>query len=266
MIELPELGASEWTISILDAAAATVLAEHDPGVALKTASVGKLFALIEAARALETGELDPAERLMRTADDMLPYISLWDLLDQADLSVRDLCQLTAAVSDNTATNVLLRRLGLPAVQATTRALGFERSRLLDRVRAERTPDLPETLSRGSGAELANLMVRLHRDDIISPQVSGQVRAWIGANVDTGLVAAPFGLDPLEHNLFDRGVWLINKTGSISTARADVGLIRTPERAIAYAVVANWADDTDPYDDVLAAMQAIGESIRALLLG
>ena len=269
MITLPHLADATWSIQVRDADTGDVLVEHNADEALQTASVGKLFALIEAARALEAGEIAADEPLTRTADDMLPYISLWDLLTQATLPFVDVCQLTAAVSDNTATNVLLRRVGLDAVQATTRELGFEKSWLLDRVRAERTPDLPETLSRGTARELCDLMTRLHAGDIISAGVSAQVRGWIGANVDVSMVAAPFNLDPLEHNLFDRGIWLINKTGTIPDARADVGIVRAEttggQRALVYAAIANWTPDSDVLDDVLVTMRALGAELRAELL-
>lgn len=262
-MNLPTIAGIDWSIEVRELSG-EVLAEQASERALKTASVGKLFALIEAARALEAGQASPDEPLRRTADDMLPYISLWDLLAQQTLPFVDVCQLTAAVSDNTATNVLLRRIGLDAVQATTRELGFVDSCLLDRVRAERTPDLPPTLSMGSARELCDLMARLHNDDVVSPGVSQQVRQWIGANVDTSMVASAFNLDPLEHNLFDRGVWLINKTGSISTARADVGIVRTEARTIVYAVIANWASDAEVLDEVIAAMRQIGHDLRVEL--
>jgi beta-lactamase class A len=45
-------------------------------------------------------------------DDRVEDSGLWYLLDQRDLSVHDLCVLVGAVSDNLATNALVRLVGL----------------------------------------------------------------------------------------------------------------------------------------------------------
>jgi beta-lactamase class A len=83
--------------------------------------------------------------------------------------------------------------------------------------------------------------------------------WIGLNTDLSMVAAAFGLDPLAHLDEDRGVLLRNKTGTISTARVDVGVVTLPSRRLAWAVLANWDADAPPdvRDRVLAVMRSVG---------
>lgn len=88
--------------------------------------------------------------------------------------------------------------------------------------------------------------------------------WLGAGADMSMVAQPFNLDPLDHDFFDRGVWLWNKTGTLSSVRSDVGMVMSPDRRIAYAVTAQWDSGADPRDEVLAAMAAVGALIRAAL--
>ena len=107
------------------------------------------------------------------------------------------------------------------------------------------------------------MGRLHRGDIVSPEVSARVMRWVAANADLSMVASAFGLDPLAHAEPDRGITLVNKTGTISTVRADVGIVAGPLGEVAYAVLASWPDDTarDPRDRILAEMAAIGAAIR-----
>ncbi|MVA75350.1 serine hydrolase [Auraticoccus sp. F435] len=264
---MPELTPdARWSVCLRDAATSTVLAARDPGRVLRTASVGKVFLLAEVARQVETGELDPAERLAREPEEWVADSGLWYLLDEPALGVLDLCRLVGAFSDNLATNVLLRRVGVPAVTATTRALGCRDSALLDRVRDDRGPQHPPTLSRGSAAELSEVMARLHRDELVSAPVSARVRRWLAANADLSMTASAFGLDPLAHADPDRGTTLVNKTGTISTVRADVGLVQGPAGALGYAVLAEWAEGTDARDDVLAGMRAVGEVLRAAVAG
>ncbi|MET0694359.1 MAG: serine hydrolase [Propionibacteriaceae bacterium] len=250
-----------WSVMVRDAATGGVLASHQPDLELRTASVGKLFLLVELARQLDEGLVDPNERLTWQPDEWLADSGLWYLLDQRQLSVLDLAVLVGAFSDNLATNVLVRRLGIEAVQGTSYQLGFRRSRLLDRVRTERGPSDPPTLSVGSADELSDLMSRLYEGVLISPSVSERVLSWLATNADLSMVAAAFDLDPLAHGEADRGLKLANKTGTISTARIDVGVVSGRDGAVAYAVLANWAPDADPRDEVLDMMRDMGRAIR-----
>jgi beta-lactamase class A len=263
-VDLPRLFLDvEWSVCIRDAATSEVLAAEEPGRVLRTASIGKLFLLIEIARQAEVGELDLGEELTRTDDDAVADSGLWHLMQRDAFTIEDLCWLLGGFSDNLATNVLVRRIGIEAVGATSTSLGFVHSALLDRVRDDRGLDDPWTLSAGNAEELSALMARLHRGDIVSASVSSRVLCWVAANADLSMVAAAFGLDPLAHAQPDRGITLVNKTGTISTVRADVGVVTGPAASVAYAVLASWPDDAvrDPRDRVLAEMAAIGAAIR-----
>lgn len=262
-VELPPLApAVDWSVCVRDAVSGTVLAQHQPDHVQRTASVGKLFLLLEVARRLEDGSLSPHEPLTWRDEETVEDSGLWYRLSTRTLPVVDLCALVGAVSDNLATNVLLRHVGVESVSALTRSLGYVDSALLDRVRDHRGPDDPPTLSRGTAAELSDLMVRLERGQAVSPGVSAQVHSWLSANTDLSMVASAFGLDPLAHDLVDRGYRLVDKTGTISAARIDVGVVEGPRRSVAWAALAEWPDGTDPRDDVLATMAALGASLRA----
>lgn len=268
-MQLPTLAPADWSIMVCDLAVAQALLEHESTRPLRTASVGKLFLLIEIARQAGTGELDLTELVSWTDDEWVEDSGLWYLMDQRALSVHDLCVLVGGFSDNLATNALIRRIGLPAITATTRALGCTGSALLDRIRTERGPDVPPTLSVGTAADLCDLMGRLLRGAVIDVDVSRLVRHWIAANADLSMVAAAFDLDPLAHAEPDRGITLINKTGTILTARIDVGTVTGPRGEVAYAVLANWADGPgtpDLRDQVLADMRAIGAQLRTYVGG
>jgi len=257
-----------WSIRILDAADAGVLAEHAPQQQCETASVGKVFLLIEVARRLEVGELDPDQRIEipdehRVADSGL----LYRMRDQR-VTVEDAALLVGAVSDNLATNALLSLCGLDAVRAVAPGLGFTDTSLHDYIRNERTPDLPWTPSYGTGAELAELMRRLGAGEVESPEVSARVLDWLAADTDTSMVADALLLDPLAHVEPEyQGMVLRHKTGSTSFARIDVGHLTGPQASVAYAVAANWKNsDDDLRAPVLDAMHVIGEELRAHVTG
>jgi len=169
--------------------------------------------------------------------------------------------LVGSVSDNLATNVLLRHVGLDAVAQVGPRLGAPTARLLDRVRDVRTPADPPYLSEASAADLARIAGLLAADDSLAWAL---VRRWLAPGVDLSMVAGDLGLDPLAHVDGDRGLRLLNKTGTDVGVRADVGILGVRGRVLAYAVVASWAPGADDplRDDVLHAMRAVGRALAS----
>ena len=235
-----------WSIAVTGG----VTAAHRPERQLRTASIGKILLLLETARRIEAGLLDPAEPLRKSPGLAVADSGLWQHLATDTLPVADVAALIAAVSDNFATNVLLERVGLGAVAELTTALGLRRTALNDRVRGSRAPDDTRTLSNGSAGELAALMTGISRREVVSPAVSRRVDDWLAINTDLSMVAAGFDLDPLAHDT------LHNKTGTDDHIRADVGHVGET----AYAVLANWDAGVDETAAVMTAMRAIGGAL------
>lgn len=260
-----------WSIRI-QLADGTVLAEHEPDALLKSASIAKLHLLVELAAQAECGAIDLRETVQREDAERVEDSGIWHLLhDVPELSLRDAAALVGAASDNWATNALLDLLGMGAVQERGRSLAPGGSLLHDRIRNARRPGDPETLSKGCAVDWSGFMAALVRGEVLSPGVSAQVAQWLSASMDLSMVASAFGFDPLAHALPDRGLRLLSKTGTDTGIRAEVGCVwreeAGPDRAIAYAVLANWtvgSEDDPERDDVLAGMRRIGEEIRAAL--
>lgn len=254
----------DWSVCIRDAAGRE-LAGHNADRPMKTASVGKLLLLAEVARQCAAGELSGATLLGRDPELLVADSGIWQHLAVERLSIEDLCVLIASVSDNLATNVLLKRVGLDRLRALAESLGLVHTALLDYVRDHRGPDDPATLSTGSASELSRLVGQLARKELISPAVSEQVNAWLATSVDLSMVAAAFGLDPLAHAPSDRKFFVRNKTGADAGVSADVGTIGRSSVWLGYAVIANW-DATDPglRDTALSGMHAIGMTMRTMI--
>ncbi|WP_448231868.1 hypothetical protein [Microbacterium lacticum] len=58
----------------------------------------------------------------------------------------------------------------------------------------------------------------------------------------------------------------NKTGTISTVRADTGLVMSPTGRVAYAVLVNWPSGALARDEALAVMRTAGDVLRSWLRG
>lgn len=259
-VAVPDGVTLAWQVR--DLASGRILSSREPDTVLPVASTGKLLLLLAVAARLDDGRLHGATLLERRSEDAVGDSGLWQHLRVDALPVEDLAVLVGSVSDNLATNVLLRHLGLDAVDDVRAPLGLADLVLHDRVRDVRTPADPPVLATGSAAALCRLMTALGQGTAVSPAVSARVLRWLGTGADLSMVALPLGLDPLAHVDADRGVTVAAKTGTDDGVRADVGVLTGPRAAVAYAAIGTWSPSgPDRRDDVLAALRDIGSALR-----
>lgn len=227
----------------------------DDRIVLPTASVGKILLLIEVSARLTVNDAAAFDILDRTPAELVGDSGVWQHLQAAALPVVDVAALVGATSDNSATNVLLREVGLDAVRARAESLGLTKTALLDIVRDERGPDDAPQVSVGSAAELVWLMTALSRGQVIDHRTSERVLGWLSSNADLSLVASSFGLDPLAHRRADHGIRVINKTGTDEGVRSETGLLTGPRAGVAYALTVQFADTS------LATRLAVHDAMR-----
>jgi beta-lactamase class A len=264
-LDLPDAASGvSWGISVRAAETGDVVIARDAERVHRTASVGKLLLLAEIARGLGAGEYAGDEPLSRASVAPVADSGLWRHLHVETLPLHDVAALIGSVSDNLATNVAVHRVGLDAVRHLGAALGVGDLALHDIVRDVRGPDDPATLSTARAAELSAFFSRLHQADVVDATTSAQVLRWLAPGTDLSMAAAAFGLDPLAHDVADRGVRLWNKTGTDAGVRADTGLATGPGGAFAYAFLAEWDGDERRRDGVLDGMRQLGHVLRELV--
>lgn len=246
---------AQVSASVVDLNSGKTLLAIDDRIVLPTASIGKILLLIEVSAQLTGREFSAFGILDKTARDAVGDSGIWQHLQAPSLPVADLATLVGATSDNLATNVLLREVGLAAVRARTESLGLMRTALLDLVRDSRGPDDAPQLSVGSTAELSWLFGALARNEIVDALTSQRVMGWLSLNSDLSMVAGAFGLDPLSHRGVDHHTLLVNKTGTDVGVRSEAGAIRGARRAVSYAASIQFADDT------LAARLRVLDALR-----
>lgn len=236
--------------------------EHRADELLPLASVGKLLLLASVAQGFVTGELDPAEQLLLQDADYCAGSGLLQNLSPRRWTLADLARLTAAVSDNTATNALLRRVGLDRVSADAESLGLEQTRILDRIREPRLPHHPPTFALGTARELAVLATAIADDRSWGPLLL----EWMAGCLDRSMVCAAIPHDPEDATVRDlpvAGLWLANKTGTDVGTRCDVGVVRGA-RQVCYAVLTRCPAGSE--FDMAPAMRDIGAVIARLAVG
>ncbi|MEU9605911.1 serine hydrolase [Streptomyces sp. NPDC048057] len=236
----------------------------DDTAVLPVASASKLLLLAEVARRLETGELTPGQPVAVAPSDVVHGTGLLCRLGRSGWTVEDLCWLTASVSDNTATNALLRLVGLDATATLAADLAVDGLALNDRVRDERGPGDPPVFATGTARSLAELVAHAARSTLTSPGASRRLLHWMRSNTDHGLVPALVAHDPYATCFpepLPGGLLVANKTGTDPGVRADAGIL-IGARRVAYAVVAHW--DTALGDSTeRAAVHAIRDVGRTL---
>ncbi|WP_324715735.1 serine hydrolase [Carboxydochorda subterranea] len=215
------------------------------------ASVIKLPILCEVWRQARAGRLSLGDRIRLTAEDQVGGSGvLKDLTPGLELSVRDLAVLMISVSDNTATNMLIDRIGGPEpVNAFAAQLGLEQTLLAGKlqVRPEQYGPLQRKGLRSttSPEDMARLLALLHRAavpglsegdhwEILDILTRQQHLPSIGRYL-------PFDPDSVE----DRepvGAVVGSKSGSIRGVRNDVGIVWTPAGAYAIALMSRDCRD------------------------
>jgi beta-lactamase class A len=251
-------GGAQVSANAVDLRTGRQLLSIDDRIVLPTASIGKILLLIEVSARLTARDFSGYGILDKTPRDAVGTSGIWQHLQAPALPVADLATLVGASSDNLATNVLLRQVGLDAVRARTESLGLSRTALLDLVRDSRGPDDAPQLSVGSTAELAWLFGALARSEIVDQLTSQRVMGWLSLNSDLSMVASAFGLNPLSHRGVDHATLLVNKTGTDKGVRSEAGALRGSRSSVAYAVSVQFVDDGLPVRlRVLDAMRTVG---------
>jgi beta-lactamase class A len=249
---------AQVSASVMDLETGHSLLGIDERIVLPTASIGKILLLIEVSARLSARDVSGYGILDKTSRDAVGEAGIWQHLQAPSLPIADLASLVGATSDNLATNVLLREVGLQAVRDRTESLGLMRTALLDLVRESRGPDDAPQLSVGSTAELGWLFAALTRGEIVDNLTSSRVLGWLSLNADLSMVASAFGLDPLSHRGVDHGMLLVNKTGTDAGVRSEAGVVRGPRSAVSYAVSVQFRDDGIAARlRVLEAMRTVG---------
>ncbi len=133
----------------------------------------------------ERGRLALSDELRWSRGDLLPHSPVTAATASGALSIRELARAAVVTSDNTAANVLLRRIGGPArVTAFWRATGDRISRL-DRYEPELNVTPPgTTLDTTTPAAMAATVARLVRGTVLRPASRALLGDWMIA-AETG---------------------------------------------------------------------------------
>lgn len=179
------------------------------------ASVIKLPILVEAMRQIDAGEANPDEQFIVTGEQKMPSCGALSYMhDGLAVTLTDLATLMIILSDNTATNLLIDRLGMENVNRTAGALGLEqtclRRRLFDAEASAR--GIENTVS---ARDMGRLLSGMYRGQVVSEHASAAMLKMLADQRLNGKL--PFYLHAL-------GIPVAHKTGEDSGITHDVGIV------------------------------------------
>ncbi|GAA3117645.1 serine hydrolase [Planomonospora alba] len=206
------------------------------------ASVFKLALLVEFFRQVDRGELDAAERVTVMADRHTPGpTGVSAMADDVTISLRDLAYLMIAVSDNTAADALIGRVGLAAVNTMLASFGLTRTwvehdcagLLASIVEDTGQEDMstepavvarlrvldPARTNRSTPRETTRLLGMIWRDEAASPESCAWMRRLLGLQVWPHRLASGFPYDDVA---------VSGKTGTLPTLRNEAGVVEYPD--------------------------------------
>jgi beta-lactamase class A len=211
---------------------------------MPTASTFKFPVLAEVFAQAAAGNLDLAARVPLLAEDQVGGSgTLRDFAPGVHPALRDLAALMIVVSDNSATNMLLDRVGGPAaVNAAMQALGLPSIVVNRRLIFSGAPRGP--VAEAAPRDMLRLAVMLAEGSLVSAEASREMRAIMAGQHYHDQFPRYLALLPYaDDNEQPRLLRLLNKTGANGGLRADVGLLQVGDTdLIAFSVVCDTGPD------------------------
>jgi beta-lactamase class A len=206
---------------------------------MPTASLIKFPVMIEAYRQAHLGELDLDARVTLRDSDKVPGSGILTshFSEGASFRLRDAVRLMIALSDNTATNLVLDAIGLGATAATMQRMGYPNTKIHAKVFRPATSIFPERSKQyGLGSTTADEMVRLceelHHRRLVTPQASEEMLGHLRACEDRDKFP----------RLLPPGTKVAFKTGSLADTRTAAGIIECPGAPVAICVLSCGNED------------------------
>jgi len=214
-------------------------------VVMPTASLIKLPVMIEAYRQVAAGKVKLDQRIEVKKDDMVQGSGILTshFSPGTTITLRDAIRLMIVYSDNTATNLVVDAIGLPATTTAMKELGYPETQLNAKVFRRDVSIAPERsekygLGSTTAIDMVKMVTQLKRGELASP---GSTEAMI----DHLINCDDKSRFPL---LLPTKVKVAHKTGSVTRVRTDAGLLMGPGCTIALCVLTDnnkdirWTDD------------------------
>lgn len=249
-------------------------ASVNPDEPVQTASVIKMGILLDAADQIRAGTASFDERIVLTKANQVGGSGvLGELTPSLALTLGDTLTLMVVVSDNTATNMAIDRLGLAHINATLRAAGLHQTVLYKKIAIPATEPMPADqpkfgLGKTTAREMASIVERfamchLALDNSAPQQADGPI---CGTILDMmrhteDRDSLPRYIETLDTS--ETGSAIGNKIGALDKVRNDVALISTKAGPVVIAGF-TWGNEDERWTGDNEAEQTLGKLGKAVV--
>ena len=213
------------------------------GRVFSAASTAKLFVLGALLEQVDKKELKLEERLTLTTVDRMTGSGILKELDEGlSLTLKDLATLMIIKSDNTATNMLLDRMGGPdRVNVHLEAAGLTKSRVNRKISGDPLVVRGSEFAHAAPDEMTDYLARMKKGMLVKKPSSDLFYGILKKQQYLDffprylpLKGDPGGVEP--------SIEIANKTGFMDGIRADCGYLAVNNELLSYAVMANGCKD------------------------
>ena len=219
---------------------------HDEDDEMPTASLIKFPIMLEVYMQVSEGKVKLSDMLTLRKADMVPGsgILTYHFSDGASFSLRDATRLMMVYSDNTATNMVLDKIGLDSTNKRLDAWGLPKTKLNAKVflGSKTSLDPARTKKFGLGSttarEMMLLLEKVHQGKVVSPEVCKEMLGHM-KKCDDKLKLKRYLPEKME---------IAHKSGTVSDARTDAGILYLPSGPVAVVVLTAKNEDKAWKDD------------------
>ncbi len=196
---------------------------------LPTASSIKIAILAELYRQAQQGKLKLGDLYTLQSSDLVGGSGIAEALTPGvtRLTIRDVAALMISVSDNSATNIIIDRVGMENVNALLDSLGLTRTRLRRK--------MMDVKAAGEGREniatpreMVMLLEALYHGKVLNKQMTGDFFALLSVHKESYI--------PRE---LPEDLRVANKPGELEGVRNDSGIVFTGNRPFAISVMTTY---------------------------
>ena len=231
-------------VAILDLSSGQKFLLHSDDVFPQASSI-KVAVLAELYRQSQAGKLKLTDLYTVQATDLVPDSTIMGGLTPGvtRITLRDLATMMIAVSDNSATNVLIDRVGMENVNALMDSLGLTHTRLRRKMMDLKTAsEGRENIS--TPAEMMTLLEDLYRGKVLNKEMTSDFFVMLSTPKNSFI--------PRD---LPEGLKIANKPGELEGVRNDSGVVFVENRPYVICVMTTYLHRERDGEEAIAKISA-----------
>lgn len=186
---------------------------HNENEIFVAASVIKIPIMVELFKEINKGSISLEDKVKVKHEDKLPSSgALTYMHDGIEVTIKDLCTLMIILSDNTATNILIKKLGMENINETIKSIGLKNTKI-NRLLFDSEEQKKGKENYFAPYEIGVLLEQLYKGELISKEISKEMENILK-------------LQKVNHKLpylLPKNIQIAHKTGEDSGITHDVGI-------------------------------------------